>query len=269
MTIIITDPIDLPFINKMQARIARALGLDRPPPRAHEPDEESSLCVEGLAVITDEPIATKNGDIIVFESSAFNEYLANAARPEFWLEHNSSKVVAKSGVEIAKIEGGIVFRAPITGSRYESKVQRMVDSKDQAAISIGVTHNKYRKEKVGDHDVIFVERATIDEVSLVKAGAVETAFARLVDSRYASLKESAKSKPFAIERGIHDIRVQHGKVVDRLAVLARKLSALEPKKPSVKKTESKVDAWFKRWNASEDAKAPAIQRWAEQRDAKT
>src|ERR1700704_4201654 len=159
--LIIIDPADMRFINRMQARVARAR-VRLPLAHDEDEDEESSLCVEGLAVITDEPIATKSGDVIVFEAGAFDAYLLSARRPPFWLSHDSSKVVATT-TEIAKIDGGIVFRASLAGSRYESTVRRMVDSATQAAISIGVTHNKYRKEKVGNYDVIFVERATIDE----------------------------------------------------------------------------------------------------------
>ena len=219
---------DMFTINRMQARVARAFGFDRPKRARESEDDESSLCVEGLAVITDEPIATKTGDIVVFEKGCFDVYLASAPQTPFWLEHNSSKVVAKSGVEIAKIDGGgLAFRAPLAGSRYEATVCRMIDSATQAAISIGVTHDKYRTEKVGKHDVIFVDRATISEVSLVKAGACEVAFARLVDGKHASLTDSAKSTPFAIERGLHNIRVQQGKNVDRLDILARKIDALE------------------------------------------
>jgi HK97 family phage prohead protease len=265
---IIIDAADLPFINRMQARIARAFGFDRPP-RAREPDdEESSLCVEGLAIVLDEPIATKTGDVIVFESTAFDAYLAKAPSTPFWLNHDASKVVGSTGLEIAKIEDGLVFRMPLNNSHYEATIRRMVESKEQAAISIGVTRNKERTEKIGKHDVVFVERATIDEVSLVKAGACEVAFARLVDSKYApSLKDSAESKPFAIEQGMHNIKVQHSKVADRLNDIARKLDALEPK--AVEKTESAVDTWYEKWNRSFDAATPAITKWAKQRDAAT
>jgi HK97 family phage prohead protease len=226
------------------------------------------LCVEGLAIVWDEPIGTKNGEIIVFESSAFDAYLEKAPSTPFWLDHDSSKVVGSTGLEIAKIDDGLVFRMPLNNSRYESAVRRMVDSKDKAAISIGVTRNKERTQKVGNHNVIFIERATIDEVSLCKRGACDVAFARIVDGKYASLKDSAKSKPFAIERGIHDIRVQHGKIADGIDVLKRKLEALEPKKPAAK-TESKVDAWYKSWNKSFEAESPAITKWAKSRDAAT
>jgi HK97 family phage prohead protease len=265
MTIVI-DSADLPFINRMQTRIARAFGFDRPPPRAREHEEEdSSLCVEGLAIVFDEPIATKTGEVIVFESTAFDGFLAKAPRTPFWLNHDASKVVGSTGLEIAKIEDGLVFRMPLNNSRYEATIRRMVESNEQAAISIGVTRNKERKEKIGKHYVVFVERATIDEVSLVKAGACQTAFARLVDSKYApSLKDSAESKPFAIEKGMHNIKVQHNKVVDRLDVIARKLSALEPK--PVAKKESAVDTWYEKWNRSFDAATPAITKWAKARD---
>jgi HK97 family phage prohead protease len=265
MTIIIPLA-DMFTINRMQARIARAFGLDRPKPSAREPDEE--LCVEGLAIVWDEPIGTKNGEIIVFESSAFDAYLEKAPSTPFWLDHDSSKVVGSTGLEIAKIDDGLVFRMPLNNSRYESAVRRMVDSKDKAAISIGVTRNKERTQKVGNHNVIFIERATIDEVSLCKAGACDVAFARLVDGKYASLKDSAKSKPFKIEQGMHNLKVQHSKNVDRLDAIARKLSALEPKKPAAKK-ESAVDRWYEKWNRSFDAESPAITKWAKSRDAKT
>jgi HK97 family phage prohead protease len=260
---IIIEPPDMLFMARMQERVTRAMVRL---PRAHvDDDDDEQLSVEGLAIVLNEPILTKTGDLIVFETTAFDAYLAKSSRPEFWLEHNPAKVVAKCGVEIAKIDGGLVFRAPLTGSRHESTVQRMVDSKEQAAISIGVTRNKERKEKIGKHDVVFVERATVDEVSLVKAGACEVAFARLVDSKYApSLKDSAESKPFAIERGIHNIKVQRGKVADRLDVLKRKIEALEPK--AVKKTESHVDKWYRDWNASFDAKSPAIAKWVQTRN---
>ena len=41
--------------------------------------------------------------------------------------------------------------------------------------------------------MIFVERATIDEISVVEAGACEVAFSRLIDANHSpSLKESLR-----------------------------------------------------------------------------
>jgi HK97 family phage prohead protease len=265
------DAADLRFVKKMEARVARALGLDRPHEQKREHEDDTILCVEGLAIVFEDPIATKTGDILVFEKSAFDDCLAKAPVTEFWLSHDKTQVVGStnSGLEIAKTEDGLVFRMPLTNRRFASKIERMVNSETQSAISIGVTRIKERTERVGNHRVIFIEKAKIDEVSLVKAGACEVAFARLVDAKYSpSLKDSAKSKPFAIERGMHDLKVQHSKVADRLDVIARKLSALEQKK-AVEKTESKVDAWYEKWNRSFDAESPAITKWAKSRNAAT
>jgi phage head maturation protease len=228
---------DLRFSQKMMARVYRAMGMGRPSRTIRDdPDDEdaSGLCVEGIAIVFDEPIATKNGEIIVFESTAFDSFLAKPASAQLWLEHNPAKVVAKGGLEFDKVKGGLVFRAPLAGSRYEATVRRMIESSEQAAVSIGVTRNRERKEKVGTNFVILVEQATIDECSIVKAGACEVAFARLAISDFATLKQSAASKPFAIEQGMHDVRVQSGKRAEKIAALAERLAGLdaelEPKK---------------------------------------
>jgi HK97 family phage prohead protease len=192
---------------------------------------EPRLCIEGWAVIFEEPILNKN-EILVFERGCFDEHIANGCRTEFWLAHDSTEVVGsnESGLELCVTGDGLAFRMPLSNRRYADTIMRMVESKKQAAISVGITRSKERTEMIGNREVIFIEHVELRECSLVAAGSCEQAFARLIDANQnPSLCESVNSITFKIESGIHNARVQGNNNSTRLRALKHRISALEAK----------------------------------------
>jgi HK97 family phage prohead protease len=148
-------------------------------------EPEPRLCIEGRAVILDEPFATNGGELIVLEKGCLDEHLSAHRRTEMWLAHDPKEVVGStdSGLQLCLTDDGLFFRFPLTNKRYASTIKRMVESGTQAAISVGITRTKEREERVGSHTVVFVEQAELRECSLVAEGSCEVAFARLVDAK--------------------------------------------------------------------------------------
>jgi HK97 family phage prohead protease len=221
--------VDTSLHDKMMKRYGRYIG--RPPERAEESDDdEPRLCIEGIAVLTDEPIGLKTGEIIVIEKGAFDAHLSSGARTEMWLAHDPKEVIGSttSGMEFAKTNNGLAFRFPLTNKRYAATIERMVTSGIQAAISVGITHTKARQETIGRHKVTFIEVAELRECSLVEAGACEQAFARLIDANCSPpLRESINSTPFRIESGIHTVKVKAEKQAAQIEAMKTRTALLE------------------------------------------
>lgn len=214
----------------MVRKYARYFRDDSKPSQPQYDVEEPRLCVEGLAVVFDEPIGTKTGDILVIEDGAFDDHFASNSRTEMWLAHKATEVICStnSGLEFIKTEAGLAYRFPLTNKRYAEKIKHMVESGKQACVSVGITRTKERTETIGRHKVTFVESAELRELSLVAAGACEQAFARLVDAAYSpSLKESVGSTPFKIDSGLHNAKTQREKFTARMESICGRLDALE------------------------------------------
>jgi HK97 family phage prohead protease len=200
---------------------------------AENDDDAPRLCIEGKAVLTDEPIGLKTGEIIVIERGAFNDHFASGARTEVWFAHDPKEVIGStaSGLEFVETSDGLAFRLPLSNQRYADTIERMVTSGKQAAISVGITHTKSREEMVGRHKVTFVESAELREISLVAAGACDQAFARLIDADHAlPLKDSIESISFKIDSGIHNAKTQRGKNASRIEALAERLDSLDQRR---------------------------------------
>ncbi|MGY4502384.1 HK97 family phage prohead protease [Bradyrhizobium sp. GM24.11] len=222
--------IDTSAYDRMVRKYARYFKGGSEPRRPQCDVEESRLCVEGLAVVFNEAIGTKTGDIIVIESDAFDEHFSSGSRTEMWLAHKSTEVICStsSGLEFTKTASGLAYRFPLDNKRYADDIRRMVESGKQACVSVGITRTKERTETIGRHKVTFVEKAELRELSLVAAGACEQAFARLVDAAHnPSLKESVESTPFKIDSGLHNAKTQRDKITARMESIRARLNALE------------------------------------------
>jgi HK97 family phage prohead protease len=225
------DAADMRFINRMNQRCASRIGRVHPTlVAAADYEEEPRLCIEGLAVVFDEPIGTKTGEILVIENGAFDAHFSNNSRTEVWLAHDPTEIICStsSGLEFVETDDGLAFRFPLDNKRYAASIERMVTSGKQACISVGITRTKERKKTVGRHSVTFIESAELRECSLVAAGACDQAFARLIDANHSpSLRDSVNSIPFQIESGMHNIKTQREKLAARIQALQDRTAALE------------------------------------------
>jgi HK97 family phage prohead protease len=190
-------------------------------------DAEPRLCIEGIGVLFETPILNKRGETIVFEPTAFDIYFSSGKRPDFWFSHDPTKVFG-SNTELCILKEGVAFRLPLTNESYASTVKGMIESGEQASVSIGFTELKTRNEVCFGHPVKFIEEAELVEVSLVPVGACKQAFARLIDANNEPpLHESVNTSMFAIEYGMHNIKVIRKDNEAEIDRIERKLSALQ------------------------------------------
>jgi hypothetical protein len=133
-----------------------------------------------------------------------------------------------SGLELCPLNVGVAFRLPLTNKRYAETIREMVETGEQASISIGFTSLKTRNEVLFGHPVKIVEEAEIREVSLVPRGACKQAVARIIDANCEPpLNESVSSDMFGIEYGLHNIRSIKEDNETAINWLKRSLSTLE------------------------------------------
>jgi HK97 family phage prohead protease len=190
-------------------------------------DAEPLICLEGICVLFDTPILNQHCDTIVFEPKAFDKYFESGRRPDFWLRHDAKKVVG-ANVELCIFNEGLAFRFPLANKEYAATIKEMVKSGAQDSISIGFKELKTRNEICFGHPVRFIEEADLVEVSAVPVGACKQAFSRLIDANNEPpLHESVNTSMFAIEYGMHSIKIikkENEADIDRIE---RRLSALQ------------------------------------------
>jgi HK97 family phage prohead protease len=190
-------------------------------------DAEPRFCIEGLCVLFDTPILNQHGDTIVFEPTAFDKYFESGRRPDFWLNHDKTKVVG-SNTELCILNEGVAFRLPLANKDYAATIKEMVASGAQDSISIGFIELKTRNEECFGHPVKFIEEADLVEVSAVPVGACKQAFSRLIDANNEPpLHESVNTSMFAIDYGMHNIKVIKKDNEVAIDWIERKLSALQ------------------------------------------
>jgi HK97 family phage prohead protease len=224
---IVIDPGALRTRDKMMSRYGKYINQMYSKSDASRPD--SSLCIEGWAVLFNEPIALQSGEIVVFERGCFDSHLATR-ETDFRLAHDAGQVVGStnSGLQYYATDFGLAYRMPLTNKRYASTIKRKVESKSQSAISIGITRSTERTETVGKYKVVFIERAELAESSLVAEGCCEQAFAYLIDVDDAPpLKDSINSASFKLESTAHNLHTQYRKRMRQLAKLTDRMNELQ------------------------------------------
>jgi HK97 family phage prohead protease len=208
--------------------------INRAYPKSGRLDDELALCIQGWAILFNEPIALQSGEIVVFERGSFDKHLANQ-KTDFLLAHDSTEVVGStdSGLELYVADAGLAYRMPLNNRRYASTIKRKVESNSQSAISVGITRSIERTEKIGKHDVVFIEHAELRECSLVGEGCCEQAFATLIDANDSpSLKASVNSPSFKLESVAHNVRTQFTKRMRALEALTERITILQQSPPT-------------------------------------
>jgi HK97 family phage prohead protease len=225
---IVIDPSALRARDKMMSRYGKYINHVFAK-RDADGTGDSSLCIEGWAVLFNEPIALQSGEIVVFERHCFDSHLATR-NTDFRLAHDPDQVVGStnSGLELYATDAGLAYRMPLTNKRYASTIKRKVESNSQSAISVGITRSTERTETIGKHKVVFISKAELTESSLVAEGCCEQAFAYLIDADDAPpLKDSINSASFKLESTAHNLHTQYRKRMRQLAKLTDRITELQ------------------------------------------
>jgi HK97 family phage prohead protease len=226
----------------MMTRYGKIINQVRPRSKANTFEGEPALCIQGWAVLFNEPIALQSGQVVVFERGCFDKHIATQGT-DFRLAHDPTRVVGStnSGLELFVSDVGLAYRMPLKNRRYASTIKQLVDSKKQSAISVGITWSTERTDVIGKHKVkvAFVEQAELTEASLVAEGCCEQAFAYLIDANNSpSLKNSINSPSFKLESVAHNVRTQFRKKMRTLEALTERITEMQHKRRSVMRTRA-------------------------------
>jgi phage head maturation protease len=143
----------------------------------------TQFVIQGQASAFGKPIA--HGDkIIILQSGCFDECLKSGGKIDLLMDHDSTKSFGSTENRLLLYAGqeSLTFRflIPERGSKEYAEVSDDLDY--FLAVSIGYKNAKTETSVVDGVKVVTVISADLEEVSLLeKAGAVPTAFARVVD----------------------------------------------------------------------------------------
>ncbi|MCX7308980.1 MAG: HK97 family phage prohead protease, partial [Afipia sp.] len=143
------------------------------------------IAVEGYAILYNEPLFT-NGEINVIESGSLSNSLKGSAPIYLQVNHDKERRIASTNDALAFVDDavGLGFRVDLEETKNGSYIKQLVSSRQNAAVSVGLTIEEDRVEKIGKHSVRFISRARLNEISLVREGACKDAFAGVVNTSY-------------------------------------------------------------------------------------
>ena len=174
------DKIDFPGLEKY----ARGIGSDgvwRSPRFANYKIAEK--CIDGLA--TKYSTALVNcGELRAFIPGCFDASLRDNKDIQFLIQHDAANCIGSTRTNLTIVddgEVGLAFRLRVPNTMPGQIAARMVENGNRAGMSIGYSILEDEVHCLAGHQVRLITRATLSELSLVRAGAVRRAFATVVD----------------------------------------------------------------------------------------
>jgi HK97 family phage prohead protease len=178
--------------------------------------------LQGYAALYDEPF-WKDGRIVVFDRACFRSSINREEHhKELWIDHDPGKVVGVTGLEFANTLDGLAFRFPLdSDSATAGAIRDCLDDSKKACVSVGCRIEESNFTKSGSTDVEWVLKAKLEEVSLVKQGAVPETFVALVDldDCEPDLWSEARSSRFRTEKIHANISAKVRRICDGLQSL--------------------------------------------------
>jgi phage head maturation protease len=135
-----------------------------------------------------------------------------------------------TGLELEDSALGLLFRLPMHRAKNAAIVARMVDVGNRACASVCYEVADERTEEIGGHQVRVIGRANLREISLVKRGAIEQAFAFLSDSvNNPTVRGLERSTIFALDKLTHTLKRATRDHLEESAQLAARVNRLSAK----------------------------------------
>jgi HK97 family phage prohead protease len=268
--LIVIDAADMRFINRMNERYEKIFGRLQAAQKAAS-ERVEDLAIDGYGIIYDQALIYDD-EIWVFEPGCFSNSLKAGNEIHFQLDHDEKQRLAstRNALSFADDETGLAFRLELDDLKNGAELKRMVDTGRRACISVGIRNEETHIKMFGKHPVRIITKAELVEVSLVGAGKCPNAFAGTVRASREPLERGKKGAMFTINFTAHKLKQMKPAVaehVEKMRGLALRLDRLEGKATAVEKTESNIDRWYKKWNASFYAESPNITKWAKTQNA--
>jgi HK97 family phage prohead protease len=150
--------------------------------------------LQGLACVYNVPVIV-DGHVKMICPGAFDDYLANPRnKVGFWLNHDPEKVVGDTdnGLELFSDRRGLAFRFRFPDNSMGRLAKEIAQSKEYTGMSVGCTYQNDNVVTMEGIEVSQIKNAHLQEISFVKAGAIEKAFGILGNADI-SLKEACNT----------------------------------------------------------------------------
>ncbi|SPP92732.1 HK97 family phage prohead protease [Bradyrhizobium vignae] len=140
---------------------------------------------------------------LIEQAGKYFYFLPHSIKNPMWgepkrllFDHNEGEVIAttQSGLQLYCDDNGLAMRLVVGGDPTRRKAFETVKNGERTALSVGVIIHGDEYVEIDDTRVRMVRSATLQEVSLVAAGACKPAFCGLIDAEDArSLEDDANS----------------------------------------------------------------------------
>jgi HK97 family phage prohead protease len=164
----------------------------------------------GYALLFDEIIPRPDFEPVIVRSTAFHKPMRGAAK-YFLHEHDNNINIGSTEhhLTLHTDSRGLGFKLYIPRTPLGERTRDYVRSNFKEAMSAGYTVTKCETAVVNDEQVMVVTEAELREISLVKHGANESAFAVLVDDSAEWITDMCESGRLVREmRQAHEAREQ-------------------------------------------------------------
>ena len=159
----------------------------------------------------------------------FARSLASGQRIALQLDHDDGTVAASTanGLELAESDVGLLFRLDMRRVRNASAIHSIVDGNNRACVSVSYAVEQERIETFAGHKVRVITQASLRELSLVRRGVAEEAFAFVTDDvSNPSIAQLEDSDMFKICRADHNVRRATRAIQDDTAQLTARIDRL-------------------------------------------
>jgi HK97 family phage prohead protease len=131
------------------------------------------LVIEGVATKYSTIMYESTGRYVNIMPGAFDISLKYPEAPiQLRLDHDKKLAMPGCRIELFSDEEGLNFRAHLDDSELACHARDLVQAKIYTQVSLGWHSSVISKRQIGDHEVNFILRGTLKEVSILPSGAV-------------------------------------------------------------------------------------------------
>lgn len=177
------------------------------------PDELSQQALDLEALRFNQAFAVR-GEWFSFEPGCFGK----VAAVNLQLDHDENHIVAttKDALTVIADDEAVRCRVDLRKTKNAAMLAHMVQQDDRSSVSIGCDILEAHDEQIDGRKVRVVEKARLREVSLVRNGAVPSAFAGVVDKRFTPAPAAGKqsttmslyARLHALKPAIEDLKTE-------------------------------------------------------------
>jgi HK97 family phage prohead protease len=211
---------------RMQHRAYAAMGHKLP--KGHDNETERHPVLAGLATKFNQPFV-HDDQIKMLAPGVFTSSLATGQRIALQLDHDNGTAAANtdSGLALKETDLGLLFYLDLRRAKNPGAIHAIVDGGNRACVSVSYGVEQERCETYAGHKVRVITQASLKEISLVRRGVVEQAFAFITDNIYTpSIEGLDKSTVFALCRADHNVRRATKAIRDNTAQLKARVDRL-------------------------------------------